>query len=424
VDPERIKIILLATPFFSDSQPPTITSSSFLPTMAAILSTTLLLATSALAQHFIPTHVARQATTTSVVIVSPSVSPSVPAPSSAAPTSAPPPAAASAQPLYSYHFTYPDLPYQVNPFPATPGGRGPQTGYNICNSTTEGRNSLCQTAFVNSIDDFCLWGPPVAGTEIGNIEGEVVAYCSKPGHGTRVMAAGTLKSVQFMRTSAYIQVTGSLNQEGIGMSPTDYGGELDPHGADLLGNPLGGLVFSDNLPASRGVITQGENWSSFVGAGLFCIKVCDNTIRSPNYCQNIYDLIGCAYNMPSHAYETSDFTDCEGGLQMEPGLYVQGGTTLTWSQPRSLSPTNTMPWQPSVPASSSCTTYTSSKLYSQQTGRVGPTSTSRQSATGTATRSQSGSGAATATSTSGALANGVRVGALLAVLAAGFVVLA
>jgi hypothetical protein len=32
------------------------------------------------------------------------------------------------------------------------GERGTQFGYNICNSTTEGQTSLCQTAMINSID--------------------------------------------------------------------------------------------------------------------------------------------------------------------------------------------------------------------------------------------------------------------------------
>ena len=40
-------------------------------------------------------------------------------------------------------------PYQVNLADAV---RGPQQGYNQCNSTTEGPDSLCQTVMVNSID--------------------------------------------------------------------------------------------------------------------------------------------------------------------------------------------------------------------------------------------------------------------------------
>jgi hypothetical protein len=357
--------------------------------MAAILSISLLLATSAYGQAAYPTNVPRQA---------------------------------SALPLTEYHYTYPNVPYQVNPFPS---GRGPQSGYNLCNSTTEGSNSQCQTAFVNSIDDFCLWGSPIPNGEIGNIEASVVAYCTKPGHGARVMPAGTLKSVQFMKTSAYVQVSGKFDQRGIGLTAADTGGELDPHGADLAGNPLGGLVFSNSLPASRGVITQGENWSCFVGSGLFCMKVCDNTIKEPDYCQNIYDLIGCAYNMPSDSYTRSDFTDCQGDLQLPPGVYVQNGQTTTWSQPASLSPGNTMPWQPSIPASSSCTTYTSAQLYSQQTGSVdGSTTASGPAATGTrVASSQQGTGArstsaSTSTSTSGAMSNGVPAGGLATILAA------
>jgi len=351
--------------------------------LAAILSISLLLATSTYAQLAFPTNVPRQA---------------------------------SALPLTEYHYPYSNVPYQVNPYPS---GRGPQSGYNVCNSTTEGPNSQCQTAFVNSIDDFCLWGSPIPNGEIGNIEASVVAYCTKPGHGTRVMPAGTLKSVQFMRTSAYVQVSGKFDQRGIGLTAADTGGELDPHGADLAGNPLGGLVFSNSLPGSRGVITQGENWSCFVGSGFFCMKVCDNSIRDPDYCQNIYDLIGCAYNMPSDSYTRSDFTDCQGDLQLPPGVYVENGHTLTWSQPESLSPTNTMPWQPVVPASSSCTTFTSAQVYAQQTGSVdGSTTASGSAATRAATSSQHGSGAPTSTSSSGAMSNGIPATGLASLLVA------
>ena len=43
---------------------------------------------------------------------------------------------------------YNNLPYKVNPYKSV---RGPQTGYNICNSTTEGPDSLCQTLIVENI---------------------------------------------------------------------------------------------------------------------------------------------------------------------------------------------------------------------------------------------------------------------------------
>jgi hypothetical protein len=60
---------------------------------------------------------------------------------------------------------------------------------------------------------------------------------------------------QFIKTPGYIQITGRLNQVGIGLTPDDEGvgvlpvrrlsvliclvqGELDPHGADLVVHPL------------------------------------------------------------------------------------------------------------------------------------------------------------------------------------------
>jgi len=43
--------------------------------------------------------------------------------------------------------------------------------------------------------DFCIWGGPQPGSIIGNVEAVVVAYCSKPGHGTRVFPPGTLTAV-------------------------------------------------------------------------------------------------------------------------------------------------------------------------------------------------------------------------------------
>lgn len=51
----------------------------------------------------------------------------------------------SLEPLASKHFTWPDIPYQVT---GDNGGiRGPQFGYNECNSTTENQQSLCQVCF-------------------------------------------------------------------------------------------------------------------------------------------------------------------------------------------------------------------------------------------------------------------------------------
>jgi hypothetical protein len=49
--------------------------------------------------------------------------------------------------LSTIQYPFTALPEQVYPFPVL---RGPQFGYNICTSSTEGPNSLCQTLIVNS----------------------------------------------------------------------------------------------------------------------------------------------------------------------------------------------------------------------------------------------------------------------------------
>ena len=105
---------------------------------------------------------------------------------------------------------------------------------NICNSTTEGQSSKCQTAFINSIDDWCVWGPPEPNSEVGSTEGEAVAWCTKPGRGTRIIPAGAITGVQFLRSPSYLEVIAFLDQTMLNLEPSDYGGELDPHGGDLV----------------------------------------------------------------------------------------------------------------------------------------------------------------------------------------------
>ncbi|CAE7203554.1 unnamed protein product [Rhizoctonia solani] len=286
-----------------------------------------------------------------------------------APTSTKPPSTFT--PLASKHFEYTALPYKADT--DTGGDRGAQYGYNLCNSTTEGQTSLCQTAMVNSIDDFCLWGPPEPNSLIGNVEGESVAWCTKPGRGTRVIPAGSLTGVQFMRTKSYVQVVGRIKQTGINIAAKDNGGELDPHGADRRGNPLGGLVFSNAFASNGGnnhTYQQVMEWHNFMGADMFCFKACDPTdADDAKFCDHIYDRIGCEYNAPA-SYVDGVFESCEGENQDFPGIYTNAaGQVMTYKQPpESAGDIKSMPYQPRVPASSNCVTFQSAALY---TGSVG-----------------------------------------------------
>ncbi|KAF8313988.1 hypothetical protein DL93DRAFT_2080433 [Clavulina sp. PMI_390] len=331
----------------------------------------------------------------------------------------------SITPLISHSYTYPgnDIPYQVDP---NPTGRGPQFGYNICNSTTEGSNSDCQTAFDNNIADFCLWGPPDVNSTIGDEEARVVAWCSSPGHGSRIMPPGTITGIQVLKAPAYLLFAGTIVQSNINIQADDEGGELDPRGADLRGNPLGGLVISNGVPTSNTdnstyqVVT---NWSNFMGSDVFCMKLCDNTVSdSFQYCNNIFDETGCSFVAPA-SYEEGVFEVCDSDNQDPVGSVYTGsdGKTTTYSQPE------VVVTLPSIrtPSSSNCVTYSSADLYasasswyasngggSSVTGTTTATGTTTgatsKATSGTTSKASSGSGSSTSakstsTSSSGAM---------------------
>ncbi|KAJ1304385.1 hypothetical protein OPQ81_005536 [Rhizoctonia solani] len=303
-------------------------------------------------------------------------------------TQAPPASSTPFTPLASKRFEYTALPYKADT--DTGGERGAQYGYNICNSTTEGPTSRCQTAMINSIDDFCLWGPPEPNSLIGNTEGEAVAWCTKPGRGTRLIPAGSLTGVQFMKTKSYVQVVGRIKQTGINLAAKDDGGEMDPHGADRRGNPPWWIVVE---------------WHNFMGADMFCLKACDPT--DPNddkYCEHIFDRIGCQYNAPA-AYRDGVFESCEGENQDFPGVYTNAaGQVVTYTQPpESLGAITTMPYQPRVPASSNCVTFQSAALY---TGVAGASASTTAGASGTRTAATAVSPSASGSSSpNGAMAS-------------------
>ncbi|KAF9003674.1 hypothetical protein BDQ17DRAFT_1305516 [Cyathus striatus] len=305
-----------------------------------------------------------------------------------------------ATPLASKHFTYPSgIPEKVDT--DTDLIRGQQLGYNICNSTTEGPQSLCQTMFVNALDDFCLWAPSTPNQDVGSAEGEMVAWCTKPGRGTRLIPPGALTGVQFIKTPSYVAVVGFVNQSQIDIDPADFGGEMDPHGADLRGNPLGGIVFSNNFGTNpnNNTFTQAIEWHNFMGSNTFCIKACDPADpNAPHYCEHIYDRIGCAYNVPNNA-QNDTFLSCDGENQDFPGTYTTNGQVVTYTQPpESLGPIPPLPFTARVPATSNCRTFQSTDIFAVATtsssASASQTASGSGSSSGTASRSGSGSSSA------------------------------
>jgi len=298
-----------------------------------------------------------------------------------------------------YH--YPDqIPYKVD---TDPTGRGPQFGYTQCNSTTEGQHSDCQLAMINAIDDFCLWGPPDPDSLIGNEEAETVAWCTKPGHGTRIIPGGTLTGVQILKAPAYILVAGTINQANVNIDPSDGGGEMDPHGADERGNPLGSLVYTNAFPSNNGnnnSFQQVIEWHNFMGSGQFCFKICDPSVpNSKVYCNNIFDLTGCAFVAPA-AYKTDVFEACDSDNMDPVGIYTgSDGKTSTYTQPPVV---NSLP-SVKTPASSNCVAYTSSVIYAAES-TVGVNGTIP--ATGSSSPASTGTGIKTTTRASGSNTKG------------------
>lgn len=115
------------------------------------------------------------------------------------------------------------------------------------------------SAAVNSLDDFCLFAPPTPGknSEIGDSEQIEVSWCMQDGYGTRLIPDGSITGITFIQTPDFVQVTGVGDLTSMNIPKGDEGGELDPHGATGLGNPIGGLVFSKAF----GKLEQIHEWT-------------------------------------------------------------------------------------------------------------------------------------------------------------------
>jgi hypothetical protein len=233
-----------------------------------------------------------------------------------------------------------------------------------------------------------------------------------------------------MKTPDYLQVVGFIDQPYINLEASDFGGELDPHGADFRGNPLGGLVYSTGWSnGNNNSYEQVIEWHNFMGGSVFCFKICDPAgANAANYCQHIFDRIGCAYNAPNNA-KNGTFESCQGDNQDFPGVYTDStGQIQTYTQPpESLGAISSIPYTPKVPASSNCVTYTSSVLYaSLPTSSVpsssGHSSTVHSSGTKTGTTGPSNTGSTSSSSNSAGSPTALALTSLTSLLGVAFAV--
>ena len=240
--------------------------------------------------------------------------------------------------------------YDPAHMPAKTDAAGGQTGYNDCQTRYGASNpkAKCQNVFINSIKDFCLWGPPntTKYVEVGASEEVMVAYCMKSGYGTRLIPDGTIKGAHFLKTPSFVQVTGVGDFTKIHIRAGDEGGELDPHGATGSGNPVGGVVFTR---AYTGNWEQLPEWQNFMSATEYCFRACRAGPWAREWCPHIYDVMGCMWNEPAN-YDRGVFEQCDGIEGQWPGVY----SGSTWYQ-------GVKPTPPAQPAgaSSNCRYYPS-----------------------------------------------------------------
>lgn len=317
------------------------------------------------------------------------------------------------------------LPIQYMGANRIPGYSEPQYGWNQCAGDSWNQKSNCQTAYLNDVNDWCIWGPgPDTGLPVGSMERTMVAYCTTNKHGTRLIPDGTISGAHFLKTPNYVQVSGTGDFTKIGIPLNDDGGEMDYAGADDLGNPIGGVVFTTAIPGTDGTPTMVRHWTNFMSWNQYCFRACwgDN---SADRCEHKLDIMGCRFNMPSTSGYTDGFETCEG--ENAPFQAVYGGSTF--AQGDAVTP------QPHPPAASSCSPVSSvrhglfavnapsSSSVVSNTGSV-PTATII-SATNRPTTSPSSSGGSTSNAnTSGAVSTATTIGGftyLSMAVVAGFV---
>jgi len=281
--------------------------------------------------------------------------------------------------------------------------------------------------FLNDLSDFCLWSSSKTDDTIGESEAREVAWCTKPGHGTRVIPPGALTGAQWLYSKNYLQVVGYIDQTKVGLAADDLGGELDPHGADEQGNPLGGIVFTNgfskhsadftaNMQESSSY-TQVIEWIDFIGGGMFCLKMCNPANPdAPNLCQHIYDEVGCTYNaLADYPSINGTFSVCDSDDMSDPGVYTANGVATTWHQPLN-GPIGQIPYTTTIPSSSNCRTFASTDLYAAAATDTAVATGSAATATGT-NKSSGSSGTSASRTGSGSSASQTGTGGAVAVAA-------
>ncbi|KAJ7641736.1 hypothetical protein FB45DRAFT_361343 [Roridomyces roridus] len=183
------------------------------------------------------------------------------------------------------------------------------------------QTSIARLISVNSIDDFCVYAPAEPNTKVSDVEGEVVAWCTMPRNNARVIPDGVITGVTFLKTDFYVQIMGWGDFTKLTVANGDSGGELDPHGATGVGNPVGGNVTTT---VADGLDEPIEEWMMYMSASQFCLRACTNansTYAAKYMCWHELDVMGCEFVMPGTYHEPGTFESCDADVAYPPGWY-------------------------------------------------------------------------------------------------------
>lgn len=284
--------------------------------------------------------------------------------------------------------------------------------------TAINQTSYARLLSLNSINDWCVFGPPEPNSVIGNTEAYEVAWCIQPRNNARVIPDGTVTAAHMVKTPLYWQIQGFGDFTKINIASGDQGGELDPHGATGDGNPVGGNVTCN----ATGSDVHYEEWMNYMSYNQFCLRICiaeNSTYPAALECQHTLDEMGCEWVMPGD-YSTSGFTECDADSAYPPGIYPQGnGQTSTFAQRYTGTYTQggtvgtftvgqtVTPQTPySTPASSNCKTYTSIGNGISSLANAAAVSTGSASTTASGSKASSSSSSGSKTSGSSNSATG------------------
>ncbi|WVR00354.1 hypothetical protein IAU59_007497 [Kwoniella sp. CBS 9459] len=164
--------------------------------------------------------------------------------------------------------------------------------------------------FLLSHEDFCVLGPANIDqpSKISETNLNVVSYCSKEGHNTRLIPDGTLHGVTYVKAPNWVQVSGYGDFTKINIAQGDAGGQFDS---------------ADHLPEGATLtLSQGgdpaKNWVTLISADTFCVRACTG---DPKFCPTQFDEMGCFFLTSDGVGWDNVWQDCEGDDGDPPGVF-------------------------------------------------------------------------------------------------------